>query len=94
MFWQEWWFWGAAAMVFVILEILAPAYVFLGFGVGAGILATALGFGLPPAAWLSQSLPWLLVAFAAISVIAWLVLRLLPGVERTKAKVIEHDIND
>lgn len=94
MFWHEWWFWGALAMVFVILEILAPAYVFLGFGVGAGILALGLGFGLPPASWIGTSLPWLLVAFAVISVVAWLLLRLLPGVERTKAKIFENDIND
>jgi len=93
-FWTEWWFWGALGVGLAILEIAAPAYVFLGFGVGAGVLAVLLGFGIPPGPWLSTSLPWLLVAFAAISVVAWLLLRRLPGVQRTKAKVIEHDIND
>ena len=92
--WQEWWFWGALGVALAILEIAAPAFIFLGFGVGAGIVAAILGFGIPPATFLMGSLPWLLVAFAGFSVVAWLLLRLLPGVDRTKAKVIEHDIND
>ena len=37
MFWQLWWVWMVAAGLLAILEMLVPAFVFLGFAVGAAI---------------------------------------------------------
>ena len=43
--WGEWWVWAAAALALGILELLAPAYVFLGFAVGGVVMALALLVG-------------------------------------------------
>ena len=45
MLWSEWWVWAAFALVLVILEILVPAYLFLGFGIGAGVMGLILWIG-------------------------------------------------
>ncbi len=36
---DHWWAWGIAAVVLFILEVLAPGYILLGFGVGAACVA-------------------------------------------------------
>jgi len=92
MWWQEWWVWGIAAMGFAILETLLPGYVFLGFAVGAGALAGALGLGLSGV--LPGSAAGLLAVFAALSIVAWLGLRRLVGVRAGQRRVFHRDINE
>jgi membrane protein implicated in regulation of membrane protease activity len=94
MWWAAWWVWGAFAIALVILEVFAPAYVFLGFGIGAAIVALFLLVGGPLAATVAGSLPLLLVAFALVSLVAWVGLRRLLGVTRTQVKRFDDDIND
>ena len=47
---SEWWFWAAAAIVLAIGEVLMPAYVLLGFAIGAAAVALVLIIGGPLAA--------------------------------------------
>ena len=94
MLWTEWWVWGAFAIILVILEIIAPAYVFLGFGIGAAVVSLVLGIGGPLADILTQSWGWMLSGFAVVSVVAWVVLRAALGVTRNQVRTFDEDIND
>jgi len=93
--WTEWWAWGAFALILIILEVIAPAFVLLGFAIGAGVLSLLLLIGGPFAAMMMGSLPLMLVVFAVISLVAWLVLRQVFGKPGGgQVKVFEKDIND
>ncbi|UWQ80614.1 hypothetical protein K3725_06320 [Leisingera sp. S132] len=87
-FWALWWVWGAGALVLAILEVLAPGFVFLGFAIGAAVVALLLlaGAGI--------TLPPLLLSFAALSLAAWLVMRKLFALPKGQVKTFNHDIND
>ncbi|WP_412550142.1 NfeD family protein [Shimia sp. MIT910701] len=84
-----WWVWLAAALVLAILEVLAPGFIFLGFAIGAAVVGLAL---LGPIQLLS--VPMILLAFAALSLVAWLVLRKLFALPKGQVKTFNHDIND
>lgn len=84
-----WWVWGLGAVVLLVLEILAPGFIFLGFGVGATAIALFLAFGL-----LSVSLPTLLLMFAVISLLSWVAMRQVFGVRKSQVKKWDIDIND
>ena len=90
MGWADWWVWGAAALALAILELVAPAFVLLGFAIGAAAVAMILFFGSP----LAGSLPWLLVIFAVLSALAWYALRAIFGVRTSEVKHWDKDIND
>lgn len=87
--WGQWWVWIAAGFGLGVLEMLIPAYVFLGFALGAVVIGLALGMGL-----LSGSLPMLLLAFALCSLAIWAVIRLLFGKPEGQVKIWHRDIND
>jgi membrane protein implicated in regulation of membrane protease activity len=84
-----WWVWLAAALVLAILEVLAPGFIFLGFAIGAAVVGVAL---LGPLQLLS--VPMILLVFAALSLVAWLVLRRLFALPKGQVKTFNHDIND
>ena len=84
-----WWVWLAAALVLAILEVLAPEFILLGFAIGAAVVGLAL---LGPTQLLS--VPMILLAFAALSLVAWLVLRKLFALPKGQVKTFNHDIND
>jgi membrane protein implicated in regulation of membrane protease activity len=79
------------ALALAILEVLAPAQIFLGFAAGAAGVGLALLVGVPG---LSGSIPMLLLAFAVLSLIAWLLIRPLLGVREGQVKHFDHDINE
>ncbi|MFZ3581180.1 NfeD family protein [Loktanella sp. DJP18] len=83
-----WWVWLSAALALATLEVLVPGYIFLGFAVGAAIVALLL--------LLVQmtSLPLILVIFAALSLMAYLAMRRVFGIPGDKPKVWDRDIND
>jgi membrane protein implicated in regulation of membrane protease activity len=83
-----WWAWVVLGFALGVLEILAPGYIFLGFAIGAILTGAVVGFG--PAA----GLPALLLIFAILSVLAWLVLRRTMGVRSGQVKIWDRDIND
>ncbi len=89
MMWNVWWVWIVAGFGLGVLEILAPGYIFLGFAVGALLTGVLLGVGV-----LGGSLPLLLLVFAALSLVTWLVLRRVVGVTDSQAKIWHKDIND
>ncbi|MCI5095378.1 MAG: hypothetical protein MRY77_03615 [Rhodobacteraceae bacterium] len=87
--WSLWWVWVSAALLLAILEVLVPGYVFLGFAAGAlavGLILLNTGMTL--------GFPILLLIGAALSLVAWLVLRKLFALPKSKVKTFDHDIND
>lgn len=87
--WSTWWIWAAAALLLAIIEVLAPGFVFLGFAIGAAAVALILlNTGM------SVSLPMLLLIFAALSLVAWLILRRVFARPYGQVKNFDHDIND
>ena len=87
------WVWLAGALVLAILEMFVPAYVFLGFAVGAGLTGAGLWVAGADSA-LASSLPGILVVFAVLSLISWIVLRRVLGIRKGQVKIIKKDIND
>ena len=91
MWWSLWWVWFVGALLLAILEVVAPAQIFLGFAIGAAGVGLALLLGIPG---LAGSVPAMLLLFAVVSLIAWLVIRRAVGVRKGQVTVFEHDIND
>ncbi|WP_435137821.1 hypothetical protein [Pseudopelagicola sp. nBUS_19] len=85
----NWWVWLAFALLLVILEVLIPGWIFLGFAIGAAITGLLL---LGPLQLLST--PMLLLAFAALSLASWLLLRRVFSLRTGQVKTFDHDIND
>ncbi|SHG33999.1 NfeD family protein [Cognatishimia maritima] len=84
-----WWVWLAAALGLGILEMLVPGFIFLGFAIGAAVTGLAL---LGPLKLLS--VPAILLLFAVISLIAWLILRRVFSLPKGNVKTFNHDINE
>ena len=87
--WQLWWVWVAGGVAIGILELFAPGYIFVGFAAGA--IATG---GLIAAGVLGTSLPVTMLAFAVLSVLAWVAARAWLGTREGQVKRIDHDINE
>ncbi len=88
MIWQQWWVWLTAAAVLGILEVFLPGFVLVGFGIGAAAVGLMLWVGF------QASLPLLVLIFAVISLVAWLVLRRVIGVRDGQIKIWDRDINE
>lgn len=84
-----WWVWIAGALVFAILETLAPVFIFLGFAAGAAVVGVLVLLGVG----FSGSLAWMLVTFAIVSLVSTLVLRRWLGTRRDEVKTFTDDIN-
>ena len=78
-------------MILAILEVFLPAQILLGFAIGAVGVGLGLLIGFPG---LAGSFPALILAFAVMSLIGWLVLRCLLGVYKGQVKVWERDVNE
>lgn len=88
MIWQFWWIWVAGAIGLVILELFLPGYIFLGFAVGAASVGLVLLVATP-------SLPWLVLIFATVSLIAWFAMRrFFASSGGGQVKTFKHDINE
>ncbi len=88
---MSWWVWMAAGLALGVLEIVLPAFVFLGFAIGA--VATGILVGLAGGVWpLTQ--PWVYLVFAVLSLAAWMALRAGLGVRRGQVEVWDRDINE
>ena len=94
MIWNEWWVWAVAGLVLAILEVVVPGWIFLGFALGAGATALLLAAGGPLGAPMAGSIAILLVVFAVLSLVAWIVLRKLFGLRGGSVKTFDHDINE
>ena len=91
---SQWWIWITAALVLGIVEVLVPAYLFLGFSLGAAATGVVLLIGGEWAAWLTVAPGRLIVFFAVLSVLAWIALRTILGVRRGQVKIWDRDINE
>jgi len=86
-----WWVWIIGAILLAILEVLAPAQIFLGFAAGAAGVGLLLLLGIPG---LAGSVPAMLLVFAVLSLVAWIVTRRMVGVREGQIKTFDHDINE
>ena len=50
----EWWVWGLAAIILFALEVMVAGFVFLGFAVGAAIVALLLFAVISLLAWFAM----------------------------------------
>ena len=89
MLWSEWWVWVVAGVALGVLEILAPAFVLLGFSIGALVVGLLIAVGV-----LGTSLPIMILVFAVVSLVAWIALRKIFGLRKGQVKIWEKDIND
>ncbi|MEL6168875.1 MAG: hypothetical protein AAFR35_09290 [Pseudomonadota bacterium] len=94
MMWANWWIWLIAGIAFAFLELVLPAYVFLGFAIGAVITGLLFLVGGPLSAWMGGSFPVTILIFAVISLVAWLVLRRAMGIRDGQVKTFDRDINE
>ena len=93
MTWDDYRIWLAAALILGILEIVAPAWILLGFALAAGAVGALLALGGAPAAFLAGSLPVPLAIFAGLALVMWLILRKAFR-PRGQVKTFDRDIND
>lgn len=86
--WLLWWVWVAVAVLLGLLEVLLPAFVFLGFSAGAFATAVLVALGV------DAGIGGTLLAFALISSVAYGALRLLLGSQGGRGRIVERDINE
>lgn len=83
-----WWVWICIALALGVVELLAPGFIFLGFGLGAlamvGVVLLAPGINVPA----------LLALFAVLSLIGWIALRLGFRKQSSGARIVTKDVND
>lgn len=83
-----WWVWICIALALGVLELLAPGFIFLGFAIGG--LAMAGVVALFPA----TNVPALLAIFAILSLISWIILRVMFRRQSSGARIVTRDINE
>ncbi|OWU84445.1 hypothetical protein ATO6_12120 [Oceanicola sp. 22II-s10i] len=88
LYWHLWWVWVAAGIAMMIVEVAIPGFIFLGFGIGAVLVGVLVLTGL------ALSLPLMLVEFAALSLVTWLILRRVFARPGSNARIVRRDIND
>jgi inner membrane protein len=83
-----WWAWVILGFALGVLEVMVPGFIFLGFAIGAVLTGILVGLGI------TAGLPALILIFAVVSVVTWLVLRRVVGVRDGQVKIWDRDIND
>jgi len=83
-----WWAWASFGVILALAEMIVPAFVFLGFGIGAMLTALLLLVGLAPSGAV------LMLTFAVLSLISWLALRHFFKPKHNHVKTFDRDIND
>ena len=87
-----WWVWIGIALSLAIIELLAPAFIFLGFALGA--LAIAGILLIAPGLLAGLSFNALMAVFAVLSLVGWIALKYAFKGQSSGAEIITHDIND
>jgi len=83
-----WWVWICIALALGILELLAPGFIFLGFAIGAMVVAVLVAvISIPNTA-------ALLAIFAILSLMAWIGLRATFRKQSSGARIVTRDINE
>lgn len=86
---NEWWVWMSLALALATAEVLIPAWIALGFAIGALVMGVLLLLGLT-----GLSLPVMLVMFALLSLAAYLAMRRYFGLKTGQVKRWDRDINE
>jgi membrane protein implicated in regulation of membrane protease activity len=85
-----WWAWAILALALAFLEIIVPAFVFLGMTIGAACVALVMLLGGTG----SIGAPVSVLIFAVTSLVATLILRRIFSLPKGQVKTFEGDIND
>ena len=83
-----WWMWICIALALGVIELLVPGFIFLGFAIGALLMASIV------AIFAGISVPALLALFAILSLIAWIALRMGFRKQSSGARIVTRDINE
>lgn len=83
-----WWMWIVLGAGLAVLEVLVPGFIFLGFAIGAILMAALVGLGV------SVGPSIALLVFAVLSLASWAALRAKFGASKQDVKVWYDDIND
>ena len=85
---ETWWAWVAFGIVLMLLELMMPSYLFLGFGFGSIVTGITLALGI------TMSAQYLMLLFAIASLISWVLLRQVFKLPKGNVQTFDHDIND
>lgn len=83
-----WWVWICIALALGVIELLAPGFIFLGFGLGALVMAGIVALTS------FSNIPALLATFAILSLIAWIALKAAFRKQSSGARIVTRDINE
>ncbi len=83
-----WWVWICIALALGVVELLAPGFIFLGFAIGAMVMAAVVSL------FAISNVPALLALFAILSLVAWVVLRAAFRRQSSGARIVTRDINE
>lgn len=83
-----WWAWICIALVLGVVELLVPGFIFLGFAIGALVMAGVV------AVFAGINVPALLAIFAILSLLAWIGLRIAFRHQSSGARIVTRDINE
>jgi membrane protein implicated in regulation of membrane protease activity len=83
-----WWAWICIALALGMVELLAPGFIFLGFAIGALVMAGVVTI------FSGINTPALLALFAILSMLAWIALRMGFRKQSSGARIVTRDINE
>ena len=83
-----WWVWICVALGLGVIELLAPGFIFLGFSIGALIMAGIV------ALFAISNTAALLAVFAVLSLVAWILLKAAFRKQSSGARIVTRDINE
>lgn len=87
--WTEWWVWMSAALILATIEVLVPSFISLGFALGAAMMGLLIIFGIS-----ASGLALTLAVFAALSLVAYLLMRKFFALPTGQVKIWNKDVND
>jgi membrane protein implicated in regulation of membrane protease activity len=85
---ETWWAWVAFGIVLMLLELMMPSYLFLGFGFGAIVTGVTLALGM------TMSARYLMLLFSIASLISWVLLRQVFKLPKENVQTFDQDLND
>ena len=85
---ETWWAWVAFGIVLMLLELMMPSYLFLGFGFGAIVTGIALALGI------TMSAQYLMLLFSIASLISWVLLRQVFKLPKENVQTFDQGLND
>ena len=85
---ETWWAWVAFGIVLMLLELMMPSYLFLGFGFGAIVTGIKLALGM------TMSAQYLMLLFSIASLISWVLLRQVFKLPKENVQTFDQGIND